>query len=248
MQKALRRQSGAMAGSGGTQLDWILGGGALAFIVLLGFVSNSTMEPTEAFEVLLGGLFLIGSVVAALWVVWYLRSRPTTPTARELSERFEAVRCMSGAQFEAFIADLFRAMGHRAVVLGGAGDQGVDVIVNRRGERVAVQCKNHRKPVNNKAVQEVYAGARHHRCEEACVVAPAGYTRGAIDLARSTEVSLFDTGSIHQWIRKADKLEKERASETKLEIRPENTPPNKEIMEARKRAVWHPHPDDLPKS
>jgi len=30
-------------------------------------------------------------------------------------------------------------------VLGGAGDQGVDVIVNRGSERIAVQCKNHRK-------------------------------------------------------------------------------------------------------
>jgi restriction system protein len=211
-------------------------------------VSNSTMELTEAFKVLLGGSFLIGIVVAALLVVWYLRSRPTTQTARELSQRFEAVRSMSGAQFEAFIADLFRAMGHQAVVLGGAGDQGVDVIVNRQGVRVAVQCKNHRKPVNNKAVQEVYAGARHHGCEEACVVAPAGYTRGAIDLARSTEVSLFDADSIHRWIKRVDKLEKERANETKSGTLHENTPINKEIIEAGKRAIWHPHPDDPPKS
>ena len=46
------------------QLDWILNGGALAFVVLLGFVSNSTMELTESLKWLLGGLLLIGSVVA----------------------------------------------------------------------------------------------------------------------------------------------------------------------------------------
>ncbi|HEY6751331.1 MAG TPA: restriction endonuclease, partial [Rubrobacteraceae bacterium] len=150
------------------------------------------------------------------------------------------------AQFEVFTADLFRAMGDQAVVLGGAGDQGVDVIVNRRGERVAVQCKNHRRPVGNRPVQEVYAGARHHRCVEACVVAPAGYTRGAIALARSTGVSLYDADTVRQWIRKVDKLEKERASES--EIRNQNTPITKEMADARKRAVWHPHPDDPPKS
>jgi hypothetical protein len=237
-----------MAGSSGRQPDGILYGGALAFTVLLGFVSSSSMDLTEGFKVLLGGSLLIGSVVATLWVAWYLRSRPTASAARELSLRFEEVRSMSGAQFEVFIADLFKAMGHRAVVLGGAGDQGVDVIVNRRGERVAIQCKNHRKPVNNKPVQEVFAGARHHRCVEACVVAPAGYTSGAIDLARSTEVSLFDADSIHQWIREVDKLEKERASQAKSGIGPEDPPPNKEIMETRKRAIWHPHPDDPPKS
>jgi HJR/Mrr/RecB family endonuclease len=55
--------------------------------------------------------------------------------------------------------------------------------------------------VGNRPVQEVFAGARHHRCVEACVVAPGGYTRGAIALARSTGVSLFDADSIRQWIR-----------------------------------------------
>ena len=122
-------------------------------------VSRDSMGLMEGLRWLFGGLCLIGSVVAALLVAWHLGSRPTTPTAMELALRFEAVRSMSGAQFEVFTADLFRALGHQAVVLGGAGDQGVDVIVNRRGERVAVQCKNHKRPVGNRPVQEVYAGA-----------------------------------------------------------------------------------------
>jgi hypothetical protein len=228
------------------QLDWILGGGALGAVVLSSLVWRDSLEPMESLKLLFGGLLLIGSVVAALLVVWHLWNRPTTPTARELALRFEAVRSMSGAQFEVFVADLFRALGHQAVVLGGAGDQGVDVIVNRRGERVAVQCKNHKRPVGNRPVQEVFAGARHHRCEEACVVAPGGYTRGALALARSTGVSLFDADTVRQWIRKVDKLEKERASES--EIRDQNTPVTNEITEATRRAVWYPHPDDPPKN
>src|SRR5215211_443232 len=118
-----------------------------------------------------------------------------------------------------------------------------------RGERVAVQCKNYMKPANNKAVQEVFAGARHHRCVEAWVVAPAGYTRGAIELAKSTGVALYDADTIRQWISEVDKLEKERASETESETRhasPESTPINEAIAEARERAFWHPHPDDPP--
>ena len=213
-------------------------------MLLLGFVSNSTMDLTESLKLLFGGVLLIGIIVAVALVVWYSGNRPTTPTARELALSFEAVRSMSGAQLEYFTADLFRAMGHQAVVLGGAGDQGVDVIVNRCGERVAVQCKNHKRPVGNRPVQEVYTGAKHHRCVEACVVAPAGYTRGAIALARSTGVSLYDADTIRQWLRKVDKIEKDRARES--EIRDQYTPIKREIAEARKRAVWHPHPDDPP--
>ncbi|MDQ3497694.1 MAG: restriction endonuclease [Actinomycetota bacterium] len=231
------------------QPDRILGGGAIGVVVLLSIVSHDSMGLVEGLKWLLGGLLLMGVVVAVALVPWYLWNRPSTPTAEELSLRFEAVRSMSGAQFEVFVADLFRAMGHRAVVLGGVGDQGVDVIVNRRGERVAVQCKNHKGPVGNRPVQEVFAGAQHHRCVEAWVVAPAGYTSGAIALARSTDVSLFDAHSVRKWIRKVGCLEKELAGDTESEIRdspPERTPITKEITEARKRALWHPHPDDPP--
>ena len=216
-------------------------------LVLLCFVSTSSMELTEGLKWLLGGLLVIGSIVGALLVAWYLGNRPKTPTARELALRLEAVRSMSGTQFEYFAADLFRALGHQAIVLGGAGDQGVDVIVNRSGERIAVQCKNHKRPVGNRPVQEVFAGARYHRCAEACVLAPAGYTRGAIVLAGSTGVSLYDADTVRQLIRRVDEIEKERASQAGSEIKEENMPPSQEITQVRKRAIWYPHPDDPPK-
>ena len=76
-------------------------------------------------------------------------------------------------------------------------------------------------------------------------MAPSGYTSGAMALATSTGVSLYDADTVRQWIRKVNKIEKERASES--EISDQNTPINREIAETRKRAVWHPHPDDPPK-
>jgi HJR/Mrr/RecB family endonuclease len=235
---------------GGKQQERILSGGALAFVALMLFAVRDSVDLVEAYKTLLVGTILIGGVVAVAFVALHLWNTPTTPTALELSRGFEEVRFMSGAQFEVFVADLFEAMGHRVVVLGGAGDQGVDIVLDPGGKRIAVQCKNHSKPVNNKAVQEVYAGAKHHRCVEAWVVAPAGYTRGAIELARSTDVSLCDAETVRQWIKNVDRLEKQRASETESEAppAPDDTPINEAITEARRRAVWHPHPDDPPKN
>ena len=60
-----------------------------------------------------------------------------TPTAKELTLRFETVRAMSGSRFELYVADLLMAMGHNTRLLGGAGDQGVDLIVDYFGERTA---------------------------------------------------------------------------------------------------------------
>jgi len=217
--------------------------------MLLVFVSRGDVGLIRGCKILLGGTLLIGTLVGVVWVVWHLWQTPTTPTAIELSRRFESVRSMDGARFEVFVADLFRAMGYLVVLYGGAGDQGVDLIVYLRGERVAVQCKNYARPVGNRPVQEVYAGARHHRCVEAWVVAPAGYTSGARDLAKSTGVSLYDANTIHLWIKNVDRLEKQLAGETQQDTRhhaPQTLPQSKSVQKASKNASWYPHPDDPP--
>jgi len=121
--------------------------------------------------------------------------------------------------------------------------------VNPRGERIAVQCKNHSAPVGNRPVQEVYAGARHHRCVEAWVVAPTGYTSGARDLAKSTGVSLHDADTIRQWIKRVDNLEKELASDTRPQVShhaPQTNLQSKSMRTTSEKASWYPHPDDPP--
>jgi hypothetical protein len=238
-----------MSGSGNRLPDVIFYGGVGACLVLLVFVSRGDVGLMRGCKILLGGTLLIGTLAGLVWAVRHLWQTPTSPTAMELSRRFESVRCMDGARFEVFVADLFRAMGHRVVLYGGAGDQGVDLVVYFRGERVAVQCKNYAGPVGNRPVQEVYAGARHHRCVEAWVVAPAGYTSGARDLAKSTGVSLYDASTIRLWIKNVDRLEKQPVSETQQDTRhhtPQTLPQSKSVQKARKNTSWYPHPDDSP--
>ena len=133
-----------------------------------------------------------------------------TPRAQEFSEKLESVGLMSGGKFEVFVAEVLRAQGYEATVLGGSGDQGVDIIAKPAASRgrIAIQCKNYRKPVGNKPVQEVYAGAKHHRCDDAWVVAPSVYTKGASELARSVGVRLYDAEGIKEWILQIDKAER----------------------------------------
>jgi hypothetical protein len=110
---------------------------------------------------------------------------------------------MSGIEFEHYMANVFEALGYDATVLGGTGDQGVDLLLRKDHELVAVQCKNYGQRIGNKPVQEVFAGARHRGAHQAWVVAPAGFTRGALELARSTEVKLFDSTHIERWLNQA---------------------------------------------
>jgi HJR/Mrr/RecB family endonuclease len=92
---------------------------------------------------------------------------------------------MSGVEFEHYMAQVFEVLGYDVTILGGAGDQGVDLLLRKGHARIAVQCKNYRQPVGNKPVQEVFAGVKNYGIRQAWVVAPAGFTRGALDLAQS---------------------------------------------------------------
>ena len=158
-----------------------------------------------------GNVVLLLLVVAIVVFLLYTCNRPPkTPAAVELTRRLGTVRYMSGAQFEGFVAEIMRGLGYRATVLGGSGDQGVDVIATAGKERLAIQCKNYAKPVGNKPVQEVYAGSRYHGCNSEWVVAPTGFTKGAVELARRLGVTLYDAQAIRTWIRRIDEKESDR--------------------------------------
>ncbi len=112
---------------------------------------------------------------------------------------------MSGTEFEEFMADVFRAMGYGVTHMGSSGDQGVDLLLLADDATIiAVQCKNYAKPVGNRPVQEVYAGARYQDAGRAWVVAPRGYTKGAFELAGRLDVLLIDGSGIKAFLDQID--------------------------------------------
>jgi restriction system protein len=126
-----------------------------------------------------------------------------TATREELAKTLrDKLNTMSGQEFEQYIAEVFRKTGNKVDIVGGPGDQGVDLLVKVGRKRVAVQCKLHTKPVGRAAVSEVYAGAKHHGASQAWLVAPGGFTPAAQELAASTKVQLFDLAAIRGLLQK----------------------------------------------
>jgi HJR/Mrr/RecB family endonuclease len=143
---------------------------------------------------LLAGIFgLIGLVVwnRFLGEDGKAQSAPQDTLAGALQATWAKSGSMSSREFEHFMADLFRTAGYKVDVVGGAGDQGVDLLLKEGRKRIAVQCKKYGRPVGNAAVSAVYAGAKHYGAKQAWVVAPEGFTKGAIELAKSTGVRLM---------------------------------------------------------
>ena len=96
----------------------------------------------------------------------------------------------------------------------------MDIIATVGNERIAIQCKNYAKPVSNKPVQEVYAGSRYHGCTTAWVVAPEGFTKGAVELARRVGVSLHGAHYLQACIQQRGRAEREKAEREEANSEP----------------------------
>jgi restriction system protein len=97
----------------------------------------------------------------------------------------------SGIDYEQFCAGLLRKAGWDARVTKASGDQGTDIIAERSGLRLVIQCKFYTSPVGNEAVQQVVASRLHERADKAVVVSNARYTKAAQQLSATTDVLLL---------------------------------------------------------
>ncbi|WP_286275911.1 restriction endonuclease [Mycobacterium antarcticum] len=104
-----------------------------------------------------------------------------TPGARE--DPAGAKQAMSGVEFEDHVARIAKSSGTSVIMTAVTGDFGVDLIVGRRPNRLAIQCKRQSRPVGAGAVQEVVAGAVMHDCAHTMVVTNHDFTPAARKLA-----------------------------------------------------------------
>ena len=64
------------------------------------------------------------------------------------------------------------------------------MVADKDGVTVVLQCKLHKSPIGNKAVQEALAAKTHYGAMAAAVVTNASFTRSAEALSRTTGVLL----------------------------------------------------------
>lgn len=98
---------------------------------------------------------------------------------------------MSPKDFEYFCSEILSQSGWHTTLTQSSGDQGVDIVAEREGIKIILQCKKYASPVGNKAVQEVIAGREYMSADGAVVVTNSTYTKSAKELARVSDVKLL---------------------------------------------------------
>jgi restriction system protein len=119
-----------------------------------------------------------------------LIAAPVSRRAQELETSLAMAKDLSPAEFEHWCSMALHAAGWKARATGTSGDQGADVIAEKDGVTIVLQCKLHRSAVGNKAVQEAFSARKHYGATAAAVVSNAGFTRSAEALSKTTGVLL----------------------------------------------------------
>ena len=107
-------------------------------------------------------------------------------------------RPQNGIEYEHYCSRLLQEHGWEAHVTQSSSGQGCDILAEKSGKKLVVQCKRYGKPVGNKAVQEVIAARDFYKADYAAVITNTSYTKSAVALAKSAGVRLLHDTEIDQ--------------------------------------------------
>jgi restriction system protein len=157
----------------------------LYFALFVGFVGHSVR------------IGLVGAVVGLFLAMLLSREARRRPRP---DASMTAIDAMTGTQFEDYVAARLRRAGWRVTFTSVSGDYGVDLIAEKDGKSVAIQCKRHSNSVGVAAVQQVVSGARHHGCTKSIVVSNQEFTQAAKQLAYTHGCQLIGRRALQAWV------------------------------------------------
>lgn len=122
---------------------------------------------------------------------------PINEKLKTFLEFQEYVNKLDGVGFEKFIQDILKNTFDSIEMTKATGDFGVDLIGQFDSKKVAIQAKRYADSVSLSAIQEVFAGAVYHNCNESWVITSSKFTQAAIELANKLNVRTYDGQAVY---------------------------------------------------
>ncbi len=151
-------------------------------------------------------LFFIVDVYFMGGAFWYGLYRFFTPKrdrtgTRTMVDVYKGYLELTPREFENFVGYVFKSKGYHVESINHTKDQGADIVMSRRDEKVCVQVKRYGGSVGNKAVQEVVASLPYYNADRGIVVTTGRFTEAAKTLASVNEVELIDGAKFSKLVR-----------------------------------------------
>jgi Holliday junction resolvasome RuvABC ATP-dependent DNA helicase subunit len=112
---------------------------------------------------------------------------PSTPTdlARSLCS-------MTAIAFKEFTVSLFREMGYTVEITPGTSDNGIDLLLRKNNQLIAVQCKQWSAPVGEPVVRDFYGVLMSSGAHSGYIVTTSTFTSHAYSFAEGKPIQLVD--------------------------------------------------------
>lgn len=134
---------------------------------------------------IIGGIYFLIVIIVLVFVTNIRNEKLRASGIAEIDK-------MTGVQFEQYLMLLFQKLGYTVKTTPKTGDFGADLILHRDNRKIVVQAKRYSKNVGIKAVQEVSSATNYYNADEAWVVTNSFFTKAAIELSESNNVSLIN--------------------------------------------------------
>jgi HJR/Mrr/RecB family endonuclease len=105
---------------------------------------------------------------------------------------------ISGREFELFLKWLFEEIGFKVELTKIVADSGVDLVLSKDDEKIAVQAKRYRREikVSNNTILKTHGGRDIYGCSKSIVVTTSYFTPQAVNDAKKLNVELWDRDSL----------------------------------------------------
>ena len=91
---------------------------------------------------------------------------------------------LTPAQFEQAVAVLFRSDGYAAAVTGGANDRGIDIYLEKEGQKAVVQCKRYKQKISPTQIRDFIGAMNGAGVEVGYFVTTSSFTKAAKEAAK----------------------------------------------------------------
>ena len=122
----------------------------------------------------------------------------------------KSIKDLPWKDFEYLVSEAYRRQGYAVQEnLGGGSDGGVDLVMNKGGERILVQCKNWKSSkVGVTTVRELFGVMTAEGASGGIVVCSGHYTNDATEFAKGKPISLIDGAALSRLIGNVQKSPK----------------------------------------
>ena len=102
------------------------------------------------------------------------------------------VRTFNGVEFEEFVANIFRLEGYFVEMTQTTGDHGIDLLMRKDGQTIAVQCKRWDAPVGESVVRDFLGSLMSVGAQFGYLVVSSTFTSRAYSFAQNKPMKLID--------------------------------------------------------